>query len=157
MLSLYLRILVFTILQPGVVAGLIPWLILKYEPGIILNDTFSAWQYLGIVFFVFGLLILLMCIARFGFEGKGTLSPLDPTKKLVIAGLYKYSRNPMYVGVMMILAGETVFFQSYHLLVYSILIFCAFHAFIIYREEPRLLKDFGEEYISYKSAVRRWI
>lgn len=156
MISLFFRNLFFTILQPGVVAGIIPWLILKNKKGLVLNDTLSLWQYLGIILFACGLLILLMCIARFGFEGKGTLSPLDPTKKLVISGLYKYSRNPMYVGVMMILTGETVLYQSYLLLWYSLIIFCAFNAFIIFREEPRLLKDFGKDYKVYTNQVRRW-
>jgi protein-S-isoprenylcysteine O-methyltransferase Ste14 len=157
MISLFFRNLFFTILQPGVVAGLIPWLILNKESGISTEEPYSIWQFSGIILFVFGLMVLLICIARFGFEGKGTLSPLDPTKKLVIAGLYKFSRNPMYVGVMLILAAEALFFQSVQLLVYSLFILCAFQAFIIFREEPRLLKDFGEEYKSYKRRVRRWI
>lgn len=156
MVSLFFRNLVFTILQPGIVTGLVPWLILK-EQKYEWHTSLTLWQYSGLIFFLAGLLIMLLCIARFAFEGKGTLSPLDPTKKLVIAGLYKYSRNPMYVGVMLILAGEIFFFQSFSLLLYSVIIFCAFHAFIVFREEPRLLQDFGEEYKSYKSTVRRWL
>lgn len=63
----------------------------------------------------------------------------------------------MYVGVMLILAGETIFFQSSSLLIYSLIIWSAFQAFIVFREEPRLLKDFGKDYDLYKKRVRRWI
>jgi protein-S-isoprenylcysteine O-methyltransferase Ste14 len=75
--------------------------------------------------------------------GKGTLSPADPTKKLVVKGLYRFSRNPMYVGVTMMLVGESIFFQSTALWTYSLIIFIAFNIFILFFEEPRLLDDFG--------------
>ena len=84
------------------------------------------------------------CIIRFAVEGRGTLSPADPTKKLVISGLYKFSRNPMYVGVMMIIIGEAIFFRSTSLWIYSLFIFIAFNLFVMFIEEPLLLKDFGE-------------
>ena len=87
--------------------------------------------------------------------GKGTLSPADPTKRLVITGLYKYTRNPMYVGVMLLLLGESLFFRSVSLTIYGILIFSTFHIFIILKEEPRLKKDFGEEYDLYCKMVKR--
>ncbi len=156
MVSLFFRNLIFTILQPGIVAGIVPWLLLKdqeYE----LDGLWTIWQYSGLIIFLTGLVIMLLCIARFAFEGRGTLSPLDPTQKLVIAGLYKYSRNPMYVGVMLVLIGEILFFQSFPLLLYSVIIFCSFHVFIVFREEPRLLRDFGEEYKLYTKSVRRWM
>lgn len=97
------------------------------------------------------------CIVRFAIDGLGTLSPADPTKRLVTFGLYRFSRNPMYVGVMMILLGEVVFTQSAYLLFYSIGIFVLFNLFIVYREEPRLKKDFGQDYETYRKTVRRWI
>ncbi|MBE7173284.1 MAG: isoprenylcysteine carboxylmethyltransferase family protein [Williamsia sp.] len=104
-----------------------------------------------------GSVIVLICVASFAIHGRGTLSPADPTKKLVISGLYKFSRNPMYIGVTMMLAGKSIFFQSYTLLVYAVLIFIAFNTFIIFFEEPRLQDDFGNEYNEYTRKVRRWL
>ncbi len=159
MLSLFIRNLIFTILQPGIVAGLIPYLILGDK----VNDIFVQQLFSpelhnsGIIIFLIGLVIMLTCIINFAVKGKGTLSPADPTKKLVISGLYRFSRNPMYVGVTLILIGEAIFFQSVQLLIYSLLVFLAFNIFTILVEEPRLKKDFGEEYNRYCKKVSRWI
>ena len=112
MFSLFLRNLLFTILHPGIVAGLIPFLILSKEDLDLIFKPVNLYQYAGIIICVTGLVILIICIIGFAVKGKGTLSPFDPTKELVISGLYRYSRNPMYLGVMLILTGETVFFKS---------------------------------------------
>lgn len=157
MLSLFIRNLLFTILQPGLVAGLIPlWI-----TGIRINNIFDeVWQlhhYIGTIAFLIGFVIMLWCIISFAVIGRGTLSPVDPTKKLVISGLYYFSRNPMYVGVVLILIGEAIFFQSANLWFYSLFVFVGFHLFAVYIEEPRLRKDFGEEYNLYCQKVRRWI
>lgn len=104
-----------------------------------------------------GLLILTSCIISFAIKGNGTLSPADPTKKLVVSGLYRYSRNPMYVGVLLILIGEALFFPMVRLLIYLVFVFVAFNGFIILAEEPRLRKDFGAAYSAYCKNVRRWI
>lgn len=154
MLSLLLRNLFFTILQPGIVAGLIPYWILR--DGSTFDRSLQLYQYVGILLFLIGLVVMFHCIIMFAVEGRGTLSPADPTKKLVIKGLYRFSRNPMYLGVMMILIGEGIFFQSSNLLIYSLFIFLAFTLFILMVEEPRLRKDFGEDYRKYCQKVRRW-
>ena len=156
-MSLFIRNLFFTILQPGLVAGLIPlWI-----AGVRVNDIFHGdWQlhhFFGTIIFLIGFLIMLWCIISFAVKGRGTLSPVDPTKKLVISGLYYFSRNPMYVGVVLILIGEAIFFQSTNLWSYLLFVFVLFHVFVIYIEEPRLKKDFGEEYDIYCQKVRRWI
>lgn len=156
MLSLLLRNLFFTILQPGIVTGLIPFWILGRQVKDNFTLSWDTYQYSGAIVFFIGLIIMLSCIISFAVKGKGTLSPADPTKRLVITGLYKYSRNPMYVGVMMILIGESIFFQSFSLAIYSTVIFIAFSLFIRSKEEPRLKKDFGEEYVRYCQRVRRW-
>lgn len=157
MLSLFLRNLLFTILQPGIVTGLIPFWILGSMAKSNFTNPWNIHHHLGAILFVTGLVTMLACILSFATKGKGTLSPVDPTKRLVISGLYNYSRNPMYVGVMMILIGECIFFQSISLSVYSAIIFIAFNLFVILREEPRLRKDFGNEYIQYSRQVRRWM
>ena len=158
-MSLFIRNLIFTILQPGLVAALIPYMILGEEISTRISQQFFnlGIHSFGIIIFLLGLIIMLWCIASFAIHGRGTLSPIDPTKKLVIIGLYKYSRNPMYVGVILILLGETIYFNSLDLFVYTIFVFVGFHLFAIFIEEPRLRKDFGEEYLKYCERVRRWI
>lgn len=157
MISLLLRNLFFTILQPGIVAGLIPYIILRSGGVDLLPETFGASQFIGGLLMALGSVVAIACILRFAAEGKGTLSPLDPTKKLVVHGLYRYSRNPMYVGVMLLLIGEAIFWWSPRLLVYSAAVFIAFNLFIFLHEEPRLRREFGADYDGYRSEVRRWI
>src|SRR5215217_9208859 len=149
MWSLVLRNLFFTILQPGIVAGLVPYWILGSLSTAAFKNSLSSFQYLAIFIFAAGVAILLYCISLFAVKGKGTLSPADPTKKLVVSGLYKFSRNPMYIGVMLMLIGEAVFFSSSSLWIYTALVFIAFNLFIVLHEEPRLKEDFGREYQQY--------
>lgn len=113
MLSLFIRNFIFTILQPGIVAGLVPFWILGNKLREPLVQPLQFYHYSGIILFVTGFAIMLSYIIRFAVQGRGTLSPADPTKKLVITGLYKFSRNLMYVGVTLILIGEAVFFSIY--------------------------------------------
>jgi len=156
MASLIIRNIIFTILKPGVVVGLIPYIILRDKwDGI---DLFSSiYQHIGLVLITAGLIILLHCIIRFVVEGRGTLSPIDPTQRLVVKGLYKYTRNPMYLGVSSILVGESLFTRSNDLWIYTLIVFIVFNIFIFLIEEPRLRKDFGEEYRQYFENVGRWI
>ena len=155
--SLFIRNLLFTIMQPGLVAGLIPLWITGFRINDIFNEVWQLHHYIGTIVFLIGFVIMLWCIISFAVIGRGTLSPADPTKKLVISGLYYFSRNPMYVGVLMILIGEVIFFQSHQLLIYLLIIFISFNIFVLLIEEPRLRKDFGEEYRKYCKRVRRWI
>ena len=155
-MSLFFRNLLFTILQPGIVAILIPFWLSGISEKTVFVQLFVWYHFLGLSIFVVGLVLMFICIASFAIRGQGTLSPADPTKKLVISGLYKFSRNPMYIGVTMMLIGESIFFQSYILGVYSLIIFTAFNIFIVFFEEPRLQDDFGSEYNEYTKKVRRW-
>lgn len=159
MVTLFIRNLVFTILQPGIVAGLIPYLILgnKTSDIFVTQLLHPGLHSLGAIGFIIGFVIMLSCIRNFAIKGRGTLSPAYPTKRLVVAGLYKFSRNPMYVGVILMLIGEAIFFQSADLWVYSLFVFITFNIFILLIEEPRLKRDFGEEYTRYCKKVRRWI
>src|SRR5689334_4979197 len=108
MWSLFLRNLFFTIIQPGIVVGFIPYWILGSPDASVFKKDFSSIQYIAICIFTLGVSVLLYCITMFAIKGKGTLSPADPTKKLVVSGLYRFSRNPMYIGVMLILIGEAL-------------------------------------------------
>lgn len=157
MWSLIFRNLFFTVLQPGLVAGLFPYLILGERFAELFNNSWSLIQYLAVVIFTIGIAIMFYCIGLFAVKGKGTLSPADPTKKLVVSGLYKFSRNPMYIGVMLMLIGEAIFFNAESLWVYAAIVFLGFNLFILLHEEPRLTKDFGEGYKAYRKQVRRWL
>lgn len=156
MASLFLRNLIFTILLPGTVAGWIPYTLIRDE-WVSIIQSLESFQYLGVPVFLLGFIILLLCIIRFAVDGRGTLAPIDPTKKLVVTGLYRYSRNPMYVGVITMLIGEAIFTWAADLWIYTLVVFIAFNLFIRFIEEPRLKRDFGEEYRRYCQRVRRWV
>lgn len=96
-----------------------------------------------------GASIYFWCAWDFTFAGRGTPAPIDPPKKLVVRGLYRYVRNPMYVGVFSILLGEALFFESQRLLVYAAVVFFFFYLFVILYEEPILRQKFGESYQKY--------
>jgi len=156
MISLYIKNIIFFILQPGLVVGLIPYLLIRNKLSPILSDRFSLLDNFGLVLIFLGLLIAIYCVYRFIIDGLGTLSPLHRTKALVVKGLYKYSRNPMYVGMLLVLIGEFLITKSVHLLAYTIVVGLAFHLFVIFVEEPRLTRDFKTEYLDYMNRVRRW-
>lgn len=104
-----------------------------------------------------GLFLLIICIQLFARLGKGTLAPWDPTGKLVIAGPYRYSRNPMISGVFLVLCAEAIALGSLSILIWSFLIFVINHIYFVYFEEPALAQRFGNEYIEYKANVPRWM
>ena len=155
-MSLLLRNLLWTILLPGTVAGWIPYFLLK-SAGQKFPQTWEIGQVAGLAVFLVGLAILTWCIYDFATAGKGTLSPFDPARKLVVRGLYRFVRNPMYVGVLTILIGESLFFQSRILAGYVAVVFIGFNLFVFLHEEPYLRGQFGEEYERYCKAVGRWI
>src|SRR5256885_1347275 len=113
---LLLRSIFFTFLLPGTVTVLIPyWLLSSRSAGTFSND--QALRYSGLPLIVIGAAGLLWCIWEFFAEGRGTLAPIDPPKHLVVRGLYRYVRNPMYVSVVTILLGEAIFFMSLPVLI----------------------------------------
>jgi protein-S-isoprenylcysteine O-methyltransferase Ste14 len=90
-------------------------------------------------------------------RGHGTPAPIDAPKHLVVHGLYKYVRNPMYIGVLLVIVGAAVLFQSRRVLVYGAIVGLFFHLFVVLFEEPLLRKKFGESYLSYCRGVGRWV
>jgi protein-S-isoprenylcysteine O-methyltransferase Ste14 len=104
-----------------------------------------------------GAAVLLYSISLFSLIGRGTLSPADPPRHLVVAGMYRYVRNPMYVGVIAVLLGEALLFQSIVLLLYSAGVFLMFNLFVIFYEERALRRKFGESYEGYCRQVGRWL
>src|SRR5436309_15478422 len=145
---LLLRSIFFTFLQPGTVAVLIPyWLISSRGAG------FSARQplrYAGLPLMAIGAAGLLWCIWDFFAAGRGTISPIDPPRHLVVRGLYRYVRNPMYVAVITVLLGEAAFFVSSPILIEALVFFVLANLFVILYEEPTLHRKFGESYRDYK-------
>jgi protein-S-isoprenylcysteine O-methyltransferase Ste14 len=117
----------------------------------------GLFRYLGLIPMVLGALIYLWCAWDFTFAGKGTPAPIDPPKELVVRGLYRYVRNPMYVGVGSVLIGEALLFQLLALLVYVGAVLLMFHLFVVLYEEPALTRKFGDSYRRFRETVPRWI
>ena len=153
---LLLRSVFFTFLLPGTVTVLIPyWLIASSGAGTYLDHP--ALRYLGIPLIAIGAAGLLWSIWEFFSEGHGTLAPVDPPKYLVVRGLYRHVRNPMYVSVVATLLGEAIFFKSPAVLIEAGVFIILAHTFVTCYEEPALRRQFGESYERYSQTVGRWI
>lgn len=151
-----LRALIFTVLAPGSVTILIPYLLLSSSSntrGLSLGNA----RLLGLLPLLVGIAFYLRCLWDFVVSGKGTPDPAAPPRELVVNGLYRYSRNPMYVGLLLVLIGEGLFFESLLLLLYAALLFFIVHMRVIFYEEPTLQKLFGESYARYCKEVPRWL
>jgi protein-S-isoprenylcysteine O-methyltransferase Ste14 len=151
-----LKTLIFTVLVPGSVAILIPYRIVL-STGARGPISTGSLHYFGLLVIPMGALIYLWCAWDFTFAGKGTPLPIDPPKQLVVRGLYRYVRNPMYVGVLTLIVGQGIWFESVRLIEYAGLAFALMHAFVYFYEEPALKRKFGEPYERYGEAVPRWI
>jgi protein-S-isoprenylcysteine O-methyltransferase Ste14 len=135
---------------PGMVAFVIPLGLLA--PGGM--DSFS--NPVGFIPLCVGIVCLLWCVVEFYRAGRGTLAPWTPPKALVVTGLYRYSRNPMYVAVLLILLGWAIGFRSWTLGSYAVMIAIAFHLRVVLNEEPFLMRAHGEAWQRYESTVPRW-
>lgn len=148
-----LKTVAFVIVAPGTVLGWVPYTLLgRTVPLPVAWGNWLALAPLGI-----GAAILLRCAWDFAVVGLGTPAPIDPPKSLVVSGLYRYVRNPMYVGVALVLCSEAMLFNSRRLLIYAILVAMGFNLFVLLYEEPTLRKKFGASYQTYCRAVPRWI
>jgi protein-S-isoprenylcysteine O-methyltransferase Ste14 len=152
---LALRSLLWTMLLPGIVAGYVPWRF--FALGEVRIDPFHPRQALGILCIAAGVALLATCIFEFARSGRGTLSPVDPPKQLVVRGLYRYVRNPMYLSVTTIIAGEALLTGSRALAIYVVVWFACTNLFVFGYEEPVLRRRFGPSYEEYMSRVGRWV
>lgn len=152
---LFLRSLFWTVLMPGMVAGYIPWR--YFGLGETTIDAGSPRHWVALAGIGLGVTLLAACIVEFARRGRGTLSPVDPPRELVVRGLYRYVRNPMYLAVTMILLSEALLAGSSDLALYCAGFFLAANLFIIGYEEPYLRRHFGASYDAYTRQVGRWI
>lgn len=146
----------FFVVAPSVLAGLIPWLMTRWE---FLPPFFDlqATRAVGILLIVLGLPGLVDSFARFALQGLGTPAPIAPTQNLVVTGLYRYVRNPIYVAVVAIILGQAILFGDWRLVMYGGFMWLAFHAFVLAYEEPVLAQTFGAQYEEFRANVPRWI
>lgn len=144
----------FLVLVPGVVAGLVPWWLTGWE----VRESF-AWPAVrvgGAVLVAAGVVVLLHAFVRFVVEGLGTPAPVAPTDRLVVGGLYRYVRNPMYLAVAAIIVGQALILGQPLLILYTAVFALTVAAFVHRYEEPTLRRRFGEQYEAYVRAVPRW-
>ena len=147
---------VFLFIAPGVVAGLLPWWISDWS----IHQPFfglTATRILGGFLLIASIPVVLDSFARFALQGLGTPAFVLPTKHLVVTGLYRYVRNPMYVGVAGAILGQGLLLGNVRLLEYGAVVWLAFHLFVLGYEEPTLRRKFGEEYRPFCANVPRWI
>jgi protein-S-isoprenylcysteine O-methyltransferase Ste14 len=150
-----LKTLIFTILVPGTLLGLVPWLLLQWS-GEAVMPSLSVWL-IGLLPFCAGVILYLWCAGAFTFIGHGTPAPIDAPVFLVRSGPYRWVRNPMYLGVLSVFFGEAILFHSLLLAGCGLLIAVVVHLFVVYYEEPTLRRQFGESYETYLRTVPRWL
>jgi protein-S-isoprenylcysteine O-methyltransferase Ste14 len=146
----------FFVVVPFMIVGPLPWLIThwQFRPALLGSELTRV---AGVVFIVAGLPGLLDSFRRFAVEGLGTPAPIAPPEELVVTGLYRYVRNPMYVAVLALLAGQALLFGSPALLAAGAAFWLATHLFVVAYEEPTLESTFGAKYQAYRANVPRWI
>jgi len=148
----YLLKQIFSFILPVIVLIIVP---LNIENNILPHNTFALIA--GLLLIFTGLYIMILTITKFVRIGKGTLAPWSPTGKLVIDGMYRYVRNPMIIGVLIVLAGESIAILSLNIFIWTLIFFIINNIWYIFYEEPDLEKKFGDEYRKYKKSVPRWI
>ena len=134
------------------VAGVVPWLITRWDTG----RTWAPLQLAGIVLVVGGTIVLVHAFVRFVVEGLGTPAPVAPTRRLVVGGLYRYVRNPMYLAVGATVVGQALVLGRYELLLYAAVFGAVVFAFVRGYEEPTLRRQFGDSYDDYRRNVPGW-
>ncbi len=147
---------IFLVLAPGIVAGYVPWRVCRWHVGLPLLGN-SVFRLIGLLLIAVGLPILLDSFARFAIQGLGTPAPIFPTRHLVVSGLFRFVRNPMYIAVMSLILGQGLFFGSIGLLEYGVAVWVGFHLFILIYEEPTLRNRYGHGYQEFCEHVPRWI
>ena len=149
--GLFFRALLAFLALPGIVAFLVPLMVLRGP-----DATWRTFQSTGLLALLPGLILLFWCVREFYVAGKGTLAPWEPPRHLVVSGPYQFSRNPMYVAVLLVLIGWAAGFRSRGLAIYAVTMAVVFHLRVILAEEPFLADTHGDEWRAYKARVPRW-
>ena len=149
---LFLKNLAFVVFVPGTLAVFLPIYLFGKRGG-----SLEGTGPIGLVLLIAGACMAVWCMWDFWRTGHGTPAPIDPPKALVVRGLYRYIRNPMYVGVLLVVAGEAILFASWSILVYALCAAAGFHLFVLCYEEPALRRKFGAAYDEYVQRVPRWL
>jgi len=152
---LWLRTAVFAVLVPGTELVLVPLAVVLLDVGP--RHELGPARYAGVVPLLGGLAVRLWCFSDFVRRGRGTPAIYDPPRELVVAGLYRYVRNPQYVGVVLVIVGEALLTERVVLFGYAAVMAVGYHLFVRYYEEPTLGRLFGESYARYRAAVPRWL
>lgn len=145
----------FFIAAPGTVVGLLPWWLTGWR----FTEPLPFWaplRVLGALMVIAGVGAAIQAFARFAFEGLGTPAPIAAPDRLVVGGVYRYVRNPMYVSLLVAIAGQALLFGQLWLLVYGAAVALASSLFVHFHEEPALRRQFGEQYEAYRRAVPGW-
>lgn len=145
----------FFAIAPGVVAGLVPWWLTGWQ----VRGPLAHWAPLrvaGLIMLILGVIVLVQAFARFVAEGHGTPAPVAPAERLVVGGLYRYVRNPMYLAVVAAVIGQALVLGQPVLLGYAAAVWVTVASFVRWYEEPTLARRFGEQYRSYRCAVPAW-
>ena len=150
-IMMFTRALLAFIVLPGVAAGIIPPVIASFDPW-----RGAVWSP-GLAVMLAGAFVLLWCVRDFYVSGKGTLAPWDPPRKMVTVGLYRFVRNPMYIGVLLLVLGWSLYLSSVMLAAYMLVLAVGFHIRVIRYEEPWMAEKFGEEWKTYRASVSRWL
>lgn len=137
-------------------SGFVPWWISRWHIRAPLLH-FAPFRWLGVLLILAGVPLLLDSFARFALKGLGTPAPIFPTRHLVISGLYRYVRNPMYLAVVAVILGQGLLFGDVRVLEYALIPWLAAHLFVVFYEEPTLRRTFGAEYKAFCANVPRWI
>ena len=151
--SLVVRAGLFIVLLPGSIAGWLPWYISGWKRPR-LDGPLGV---VGVFFAVLGWLVLLWCARDFAVRGRGTPNPADPPRALVVDGLYRFVRNPMYVAIVTSLLGQAAMYRSSSVVWYAAIVAAAFHLRVVLYEEPKLTELFGDSYADYRRRVPRWV
>ena len=125
--------------------------------GYVGSDYLGLWDIVGLAIVALGFALVLWCLVTFAFVGKGTAAPFDPPRRLVVAGPYRFVRNPIYIGAVMAMLGAAMVLWSGWLVLYAFVVLIVTHLLVILYEEPHLRRVFGQPYEDYLRTVRRWI
>jgi protein-S-isoprenylcysteine O-methyltransferase Ste14 len=149
-----LKTILFILIIPGLLLGAMPIWLVQTDTALF---SFGVFHWLAVPFWAAGAAITLWCAWAFTVRGRGTPSPTDPPKELVVSGLYRTIRNPIYVGVVILLLGYVFWYPTRAILLMPVIVAASSHLFVIFYEEPHLRKTFGAAYERYCRDVPRWL